>query len=84
MDNRKRPTHIAYTLRREGRAAVRWLEIGTADVAGDASASHDVFIDRLPTGGFSGHIRLSPIGEKSTLPELEPSRPARMPEDEKF
>jgi hypothetical protein len=82
MNDRKPPTHIAYTPRRDSRAVIRWLEIGTAHIAGDVTASHDIFIDRLPTGGFSGHIRLSPVGDEPSLPELEPSRPARMPGDE--
>ena len=77
MDERELPTHIAYAIKREGRAEIRWLEIGVARIASDRAATHDIFIDRLPTGGFTGHIRLSPIGVNPALPESHPVRPTR-------
>jgi len=78
MDDREPPTHIAYAIKREGRAQIRWLEIGVARIGNGETVAHDVFIDRLPTGGFTGHIRLAPIGVEPTLPELEPVRPRSM------
>jgi hypothetical protein len=29
----------------------------------------------LPTGGFTGHVRLCPVGAKPPDPEGEPDRP---------
>lgn len=76
MFARKHPTHTAYAIRREGRSEIRWLEIGVAHIEGDPNGAHEIFIDRLPTGGFSGHIHLSPIGVIPESPELHPVRPA--------
>lgn len=72
------PTHIAYTLKREDRAAFRWLEIGTARVVNDGTAGHHVYIDRLPVGGFSGHVYLSPLGVMPPDPDLQPQRPGQV------
>jgi hypothetical protein len=80
MTERKPPTHTAYAVKRENRADIRWLEIGVAHIESHGD-HHHVFIDRLPTGGFSGHIQLSPIGEKPSLPEFRPLRPGRNSED---
>jgi hypothetical protein len=55
-------THIAYASKREGTRRlprVRFLEIGTARI--DETGEH-VFLDRLPIGGFTGYVRLWPIG----------------------
>lgn len=70
MKSRKQPphTHIAYASKREGTRRlprVRFLEIGTARI--DESGYH-VFLDRLPIGGFTGYLRLWPIG--STPPAV--------------
>jgi hypothetical protein len=54
MAEDKKPTHIAYALRRQGRRA-RWLEIGVASMHGDGQG-FDVLLDRMPVGGFSGHV----------------------------
>jgi hypothetical protein len=67
------PTHIAYVLKRETRECGRWLEIGTASVRTDnSSGGHHVYLDRLPIGGFGGHILLQPIGVKPPDPEPGP------------
>ena len=50
----KPTTHIAYAIRRDGQK-VRWLEIGVASIRRDGSAC-DLFVDRLPVGGFNGQI----------------------------
>jgi hypothetical protein len=70
----KPPTHAAYALRRESRTRSRYIEIGHARIekAGDI---HQVFLDRLPIGGFTGHVFLSPIGVKPQDPEPQPERP---------
>jgi hypothetical protein len=81
---RKPPTHNAYAFRRESpddpfrqerRENGYWIEIGYAwmELAGDR---HRLFFDRLPTGGFSGHVFLSPVGVKPPEPEPQPERPA--------
>ncbi len=80
----KNATHTAYALRRENpaealrrerRAKGYWIEIGTARIESDGSAHH-VFLDRMPIGGFTGHIYLSPIGVKPPEPETGPERPS--------
>lgn len=69
-------THIAYVLRRETRSSGRWVEIGTANIAGDPkNGTHFADIDRLPVGGFGGHILFVPIGTKPPDPRPEPERP---------
>lgn len=70
----KPPSHSAFALRRESRLRSRWIEIGHARIekAGDI---HHVFLDRLPVGGFTGHVYLSPIGVKPPDPQAEPERP---------
>jgi hypothetical protein len=66
-----RSTHTAYVLKRETRATGRWLEIGMAVIQHDgASGSHHIYLDRLPIGGFGGHILLEPVGVNP--PDLEP------------
>ena len=51
-------THRAYALKREGQET-RWLEIGVATMHLDSKAI-DVYIDRLPVGGFNGFFKLTP------------------------
>ena len=80
----KPSTHTAYALRRENpaeplkrerRSKGYWIEIGHASIesAGDV---HHVVLDRLPIGGFTGHVYLSPVGIKPPDPETEPARPS--------
>jgi hypothetical protein len=79
----KPATHTAYAvrrenpndpLRRERRAKAYWMEVGSARID-TASNEHHVFLDRLPLGGFTGHIYLSPIGTKPPELETQPERP---------
>lgn len=78
----KPSTHTAYALRRETpteplkrehRVKGYWIEIGHARIE-SAGVCH-VFLDRLPIGGFTGHVYLSPIGVKPPEPETQPDRP---------
>lgn len=69
-DPPKPRTHTAYTPQRVGKKLGRWLEVGTGRI--DA-AGVDLFIDRLPVGGFTGFVRLVPNG--ALPPEPKPQRP---------
>lgn len=71
----KPPTHNAYALRRESRLRSRWIEIGHARIEAESGGVHHVFLDRLPIGGFAGHVYLSPVGVKPPEPEPQPDRP---------
>ena len=79
-NNSKDPTHTAFAFKREGRKFGRWLEIGTARA--DGTGEIRVFLDRLPIGGFTGGVRLSPIGTEPPLPEPPPQRPGQLDEDD--
>jgi hypothetical protein len=76
MPDKQPPTHSAYALRRESRHRSRFIEIGHASIKGTPNGVHHVFLDRLPIGGFTGHITLSPVGVKPPDPEPHPDRPA--------
>jgi hypothetical protein len=76
MTDIREPTHAAYALRRESRAKSRYIEIGTARIEEGSGKVHHVFLDRLPIGGFAGHVYLSPIGVKPQDPEAQPERPS--------
>ena len=76
MTDKATPTHAAYALRRESRLKSRWIEIGHARIENSGTNIHHVLLDRLPIGGFTGKIYLSPIGEKPPDPEPQPERPA--------
>jgi hypothetical protein len=81
----KPPTHMAFALRRETRARSRWIEIGhgatdkvrcpNCDHRFPFSGVHHAVLDRLPTGGFSGHVTFSPVGARPVDPEPKPERP---------
>ncbi len=73
-------THTAYAMKREGRTVFRWLEIGVARIEDDGRGHHQIYLDRLPVGGFNGRVYLSPIGSKPPDPKSEPQRPAQTPE----
>jgi len=75
MAEKKAPTHTAYALKRETRALSRYIEIGYAHIGSEADDLHHVFVDRLPVGGFTGHIFLSPVDKKPPDPQPEPARP---------
>lgn len=68
------PTHAAFALRKESRQRSRYIEIGHARIEDDG-AIHHVFLDRLPVGGFTGHVFLSPIGIALPEPVPQPGRP---------
>jgi hypothetical protein len=69
-------THTAFVLKRETRTRFRYLEIGEAEVQLDGkNGSHHLYLDRLPVGGFSGHILLHPHGARPPDPIPEPERP---------
>ncbi len=71
MADNKTPTHTAFVLRRERKKHGRWLEVGTARQ--ESSGLMHLFLDRMPVGGFSGYVYISP---KDTAPPApEPFRP---------
>jgi hypothetical protein len=81
----KPKTHDAYALRREGRHRSRWIEIGHGSSEKARcpncrhefaySGVHQALLDRLPTGGFAGHVNFSPTGVKPQDPAPQPDRP---------
>jgi hypothetical protein len=73
MPDKKAPTHTAYALKRESRTVFRWLEIGNACIDTVGQSTQHLHLDRLPIGGFSGHVILIPVGVKP--PEPVPQRP---------
>ena len=86
MAEKQAPTHGAYALRRESKLRSRWIEIGhariepcsrckQANIEKMTDGVHHIFLDRLPIGGFTGHVYLSPIGAKPPEPEAQPERP---------
>lgn len=79
-DSGKVRTHMAYAFKREGRKFGRWLEVGSARA--EAGGMIRVFLDRLPIGGFTGGVLLSPVGVEPPLPEPEPRRPGAGDEDD--
>jgi hypothetical protein len=68
-------THTAFILKPEGKRPRfgRWLECGTGRLEKDGAMN--VYLDRTPVGGFSGHIHLAAIGAKPPVVEPEPQRP---------
>jgi hypothetical protein len=79
----KPATHTAYALQRENpadpfrrgrRVKGYWIEIGSAWIDGASNEQH-VFLNRLPTGGFTGHVYLCPVGVKPPDPEAQTERP---------
>ena len=83
-NNSGRPTHTAYAFKREGRKFGRWLEIGTARTEGQGAGLIRVYLDRLPIGGFTGGVLLSPIGTVPPMPEPQPQRPGQGSGDEEL
>ena len=84
MDEEKPLTHIAFAKKREGRTSFRLLEIGMAAVDCNGKGGHDIFVDRFPVGGFTGHIVLVPIGVNPAELEMQPQRPGMPSENEEF
>ena len=82
MTENPRPhTHTAFILKREGKRQKvgRWLECGIGRIGTDGVVN--VYLDRLPVGGFSGHVCLAPVGAKPPQPEPEPQRPGEDDEE---
>jgi hypothetical protein len=79
-NNNMDPTHTAFAFKREGKKFGRWLEIGSARAEPDGAIK--VFLDRLPIGGFTGGVLLSPIGVDPALPQPPPRRPGETDEDD--
>ena len=82
MEQNKRLTHIAWARKRESRTAFRWLEVGMARIECDGPGGHHIYVDRLPVGGFTGHIFLSPVGVKPPEFQNQPLRPGHSLETE--
>jgi hypothetical protein len=61
---------FAYALKREGQR-LRMLEIGIASMRSDGNGL-DIYLDRLPIGGFDGKIMI----RSQDTPLEEPERPA--------
>jgi hypothetical protein len=78
--NKASPTHTAWAFKREGRKFGRWLEICVARADDDGQIR--VFLDRLPIGGFTGGVLLSPLGKMPAVPEPPPRRPGDIDEDD--
>lgn len=79
----KAHTHIAWTAKREGRKLklMRWLEIGAARIEKETGIGH-VFIDRMPVGGFTGYVYLSPVGTPPPSPDPQPQRPGESDDED--
>jgi hypothetical protein len=81
-NNNKAPTHTAFAFKREGRKFGRSLEIGVGRA--EENGIIKVFLDRLPIGGFTGGVLLSPIGTEPPMPEPPPRRPGQIDEDDEL
>jgi len=57
--------YIAYALKRDGRVS-HWVEIGVASEHADGKG-FDVMLDRLPIGGFNGHVSVRTADTKPPL-----------------
>jgi hypothetical protein len=79
IEIRKPFTHTCFIFKREGKRPNqgRWLECGVGRTEADGKIN--VYIDRLPVGGFSGKIHMVKIGGQP--PVVEPERPARRDDD---
>ena len=60
------------------RRSVGSISRSTAITSGPPSRLIRIFLDRLPIGGVSGVVLLSPFGTLPPLPELPPSRPGEV------
>jgi hypothetical protein len=75
MAENKTPSHTAYALKRQGRTA-RWLEIGVASMHSDGDG-FDVLLDRMPVGGFTGHVLVRAINAKPPELPMPPDTPSQ-------
>jgi hypothetical protein len=75
MPEIKPPLRPVYIFKREGKRPNqgRWLECGGGRIEADGSVQF--FLDRIPVGGWSGHVMLP--NEAGKLPETidRPTRP---------
>jgi hypothetical protein len=61
----------------------QWLECGEARIESGSVFGHHVYLNRMPIGGFTGHIYLLPIGVKpEDDPSPQPVRSADRPADD--
>jgi len=69
-------THTAFIFKREGKRPTqgRWLECGAGRIEADGRIN--VYLDRLPVGGFHGRVHLAKTGELPPAPEPERPRAA--------
>lgn len=70
METEKRRT--VYITHRVGKR-FRWLEAGIASERGDGTL--DVFLDRLPVGGWNGHILIRSDNAKPTARDIPTTTP---------
>ena len=70
--SKPRFSHTAFIFKREGKRPNqgRWLECGVGRLEDDGNIN--LYLDRLPVGGFSGRVHMTKIG---TTPVPEPQRP---------
>jgi hypothetical protein len=82
MENTRPFTHTAFIFKREGKRPHqgRWLECGVARDEKDGTVN--VYLDRLPVGGFTGRVHLAKRGTTPGLPEPGPQRPDQVEGDE--
>jgi hypothetical protein len=78
MADTKAPTHTAYSRQRISKTRSIWLEIGKGRL--DENGGFHGLLNRMPIGGFSGHVYFAPIG--NTPSEDEPQRPDDAGEDQ--
>jgi hypothetical protein len=82
-DSTNKMTLTAWAYKRISRgrtASGYWLEIGKAGPADDGETR--VYLDRTPIGGWTGAVRLRPIGAgPPKLPAPKPLRPQSDDED---
>jgi hypothetical protein len=71
MTEKHPATHRAYCAKRDG-TMIRWLDVGVATPHRDG-LGFDVVLDRLPVGGFNGHVLLRDNSVQP--PEPEPPAP---------
>lgn len=72
MAEKNPSTHRAFASKRDGEN-VRYLEIGVAAVHPDGKG-FDVYLDRLPVGGFNGHV-LVRVNDAKPDESITPVRP---------
>jgi hypothetical protein len=79
-DSRPPFTHTAFIWKREGKRPHqgRWLECGVGRLEADGNIF--CYLDRLPTGGFTGRVHMVKRGQEPAPPE--PERPGDAESDD--